>query len=230
MNRRLLASIAGIGVVGLAPWAHAQTPKPAAPAPPSSAAFAPTPAAPPPPAAAPAAAPAPGAAPTPTPTPAPAPAPAVSAAAAEPLPEAATAPAAAAPPPVAPAPAPAPAARPLVSPSAETPLADEAEPGSGLGLIIVGWIATGVGAVNLASIPICSADFYPEQSRDLCVGLSVGFGVVGLGVGIPLLAVGYHKRSKYKEWSERHAVLDGLLHTQVAIQNDSALLLYRGTF
>lgn len=103
-----------------------------------------------------------------------------------------------------------------------------------MGLIIVGWIATGVGVGNLALIPTCSLNTVNSESqqlvRDVCVGIHVGFGVVGLGLGIPFLAVGYNKRSKYNEWKEHHAVLDHLLRTQVAVQNDSALLLYRGSF
>jgi hypothetical protein len=60
--------------------------------------------------------------------------------------------------------------------------------------------------------------------------LSIGFGVIGLGVGVPLLAVGYHKRSKFNDWKRQHAVLNQLLHTQVALQNDSAFLVYSGAF
>jgi hypothetical protein len=47
---------------------------------------------------------------------------------------------------------------------------------------------------------------------------------------VPMLIVGYSKRSEYKAWSSRHPVLDHVLRTQVAIQNDSALLTYRGSY
>jgi hypothetical protein len=97
-------------------------------------------------------------------------------------------------------------------------------------MIITGWIMSGVGVMNLALIPVCTMDAYPRQSRDLCVQLSIGVGVIGLGVGIPLLAVGYHNRSKFKTWKQRHAVLNELLSTEVALQNEAALLVYRGTF
>lgn len=239
MNRRLLASIVGIGVVGLTSWAHAQAPKAAATAPPSAAAFAPTPAAPP--AAAPPAAATPPAATAPAATaPAAATPPAApgpdAAAATEPLPAAPAAPGPAAAAPVpAPVPPPARTSHPPLSDasSAETP-PDQEEPSSGLGLIIVGWIATGVGVGNLALIPTCSFSSAKTESeqlvRDVCVGIHVGFGVVGLGLGIPFLAVGYSKRSKYNEWKKHHAVLDHLLHTDVAIQNNGAVLLYRGSF
>jgi hypothetical protein len=107
---------------------------------------------------------------------------------------------------------------------------DDDPPSSGVGMIITGWIMSGVGAMNLALIPVCSMDAYPRESRDLCIQLSIGVGVIGLGVGIPLLAVGYHQRSKFKEWKRQHAILNELLSTQVTLQNDSALLVYRGTF
>jgi hypothetical protein len=97
-------------------------------------------------------------------------------------------------------------------------------------MIVTGWILSGVGAVNLASIPLCNADFYPRDSRDLCVQLSIGFGVVGLGVGVPLLIVGYNKRAQFNEWKQEHAVVRELLSTRVALQNDSALFVYGGTF
>jgi hypothetical protein len=97
-------------------------------------------------------------------------------------------------------------------------------------MIIPGWILSGVGAMNLALIPVCHADFYPKEQSDLCVTLSIGVGIVGLGVGVPLLAVGYSKRHTYKEWRSRHPVLSQLGQTQVALQNSSALVVYRGTF
>jgi hypothetical protein len=152
-------------------------------------------------------------------------------AATQPLPAAPAAPASAAPA-QAPAPAPTPTATQDSASSAATPLEDEdeAKPSSGVGLIIGGWITTGVGALNFATLPVCSADFYPRENRDACVGFTVALGVAGVVIGLPMLIVGYNKRSEYKKWSSRHAVLDHVLHTQVAIQNDSALLTYRGSF
>jgi hypothetical protein len=114
--------------------------------------------------------------------------------------------------------------------SAVEPDSNDHPPSSGVGMIITGWIMSGVGVMNLALIPVCTMDAYPRQSRDLCVQLSIGVGVIGLGVGIPLLAVGYHKRSQFKTWKQRHAVLNELLSTEVMLQNESALLVYRGTF
>ena len=152
-------------------------------------------------------------------------------AATEPLPAASAAPASAAPA-QAPAPAPTPTATRESTSSAATPLEDEDEtkPSSGVGLIIGGWITTGIGALNFATLPLCSADFYPRENRDTCVTFTVAFGVAGVVIGVPMLIVGYNKRSHYKDWQSRHAVLDQLLRTRVVLQNDSAFLTYRGSF
>jgi len=83
------------------------------------------------------------------------------------------------------------------------------EPSSGVALTIVGAVALGIGALNFASIPICSADFYPRDSRDTCVVASVAVGVVGVAAGLPMLLVGLHQRSKYREWRKSHPVLSG---------------------
>ncbi len=97
-------------------------------------------------------------------------------------------------------------------------------------MIIPGWVLSGYGVVNLALIPVCRADFYPENARDICVALSIGVGVAGLGVGIPLLVLGYNRRAKRKAWEQQHSALNHLLRTQLALQNNSALVVYRGTF
>ncbi len=104
------------------------------------------------------------------------------------------------------------------------------EPSSGLGLIIAGWISSGAGALNLAQLPVCYADFYPSEAGDLCVGLSIGIGIVGLGVGIPMLISGYSERATHKKWESQHAILNQLSHTGVAMWNGSALVTYGGTF
>jgi hypothetical protein len=81
------------------------------------------------------------------------------------------------------------------------------EPSSGVALTVVGGVALGIGAINLATIPICSANFYPRDAKDACVVASVTFGVIGVGVGLPLLLVGINQRSKYKAWRQAHPVL-----------------------
>jgi hypothetical protein len=88
---------------------------------------------------------------------------------------------------------------PLSSPPILT--AYESEPSTGLGFIIPGWILTGVGALNLVTMPVCFAGWYQDFGvREVCIGASIGFAAVGLGLGIPFLIVGYNKRSKYKRW------------------------------
>lgn len=208
MKGGLLAGFVGLGVIVAAPWAQAQQ----AAAPASSATFNDAPP------------PAPAAPVAPAPAPEPAPVPATSGLADSP-PAAAPAGASAAPA-AAPAP-PAPVAQPYTAPAADD---GEEEPSTGLGPMIAGWAVTAVGVGNLAAIPICSADFYPHDAKDACIVASIAVGVAGLGVGIPLLIVGYSKRSTYNEWRSRHPLSSRLMNTQVALQNNSAVLLYRGSF
>src|SRR5687768_8859083 len=80
----------------------------------------------------------------------------------------------------------------------------EARPSTGTGLIVVGWIAVGIAALNLATLPICYADFYPRESEDLCVGASLVIAGIGVSLGIPFLIVGYVNRSNYNDWKERN--------------------------
>lgn len=119
----------------------------------------------------------------------------------------------------------------------ETPMAlsaplatmGESRPSTGTGQIVVGWIATGVGAVNLATLPICFADFYPADAEGLCVGLSVTLAVVGVSIGVPFLITGYNNRARYKRWRDEHPALAHLLNTQVSASDDGALVVYTGT-
>ena len=84
---------------------------------------------------------------------------------------------------------------------------DHAPLRKGNGAIISGWILTGVGALNLVTLPVCTIDIYPEDFRGVCVGASAAYAVVGLGVGVPLLAVGYSRRRAYREWKERRGLV-----------------------
>jgi hypothetical protein len=105
---------------------------------------------------------------------------------------------------------------------------NDPRPSSGVGLVVAGWIATGVGLLNFAVLPLCSADFYPPDQEDFCVGVQVGVGSVGLLVGIPLLIIGYNQRADYKAWKTRNygAAHDGL---GLSLQSDRFLLSYRGS-
>ena len=58
---------------------------------------------------------------------------------------------------------------------------NDPKPSTGIPQIVIGWIASGIGVVNLAAIPLCSADFYPSNATDTCTILSIGVGIVGRG-------------------------------------------------
>jgi hypothetical protein len=115
---------------------------------------------------------------------------------------------AAAPPPADPAQptvrvAPTPAA-PLLPPASGD--AADAPPSKGTGLIIAGGILTGLGALNLATAPLCKIDdlIKDPDIQDVCLVASLVVGGAMLAVGVPLLVVGIGNRSDYKEWEERH--------------------------
>lgn len=71
------------------------------------------------------------------------------------------------------------------SQSAPSAPVNDPQPSTGTGLIVAGWIATGLGVLNLATLPICFADFYPENAENLCVIGSATIGGVGLALGVP---------------------------------------------
>lgn len=119
-------------------------------------------------------------------------------------------------------------AMPLAQVEASPREVSEPPPSTGTGLIVVGWIALGLGALNLASLPICYADFYPRESEDLCVGLSLVVAGVGVSLAIPFLIVGYVNRSDYNDWKQRNAVARHLLNTQLALLEGGAMVSYRG--
>jgi hypothetical protein len=104
------------------------------------------------------------------------------------------------------------------------------QPSTGTGLIVAGWIATGIGVLNLATLPICFADFYPEDSENLCVIGSATLGGVGLALGVPFLIVGYNNKADYREWQARRGMAYHLMNTQVTLASDGAALSYRAEF
>jgi len=88
----------------------------------------------------------------------------------------------------------------------------EPPPSSGVGLIVTGSIFVGVGAINLITAPICKTDLVQDSVQNVCLGASLVIGGTFLAIGIPLLAVGVHKRNKFREWKQEHRLgaLEGL--------------------
>ncbi|HEY5960780.1 MAG TPA: hypothetical protein VIV60_29700 [Polyangiaceae bacterium] len=90
--------------------------------------------------------------------------------------------------------------------SGPTEASSEPEPSTGLALTVSGGVLMGVGALNLATYPVCDVkSLYPNQDRrDLCKTLSLVAGVGFTAVGIPLLIVGLVQRSNHKDWKAAH--------------------------
>lgn len=105
--------------------------------------------------------------------------------------------------------------------------ARDGEPSSGISQIVIGYVGVGLALVNLALIPVCYADFYPAGGKDLCVGLSIGIGAVGLAVGIPLLIVGYNKRANRGAWRERRGLSYHLSNLRLGALHGGGTLTYR---
>ncbi len=103
-------------------------------------------------------------------------------------------------------------------------------PSSGVGERVGGFIGLGLGVLNLATSPLCYTDIIDPELQDVCLGASLVVGGVGLAVGIPLLIVGYNKRADLLEWRERNGVAEHLLNTQLVVNGDGSLLIYRGSF
>ena len=124
-------------------------------------------------------------------------------------------------------------------PTGDADVADNnGEPSSGLGMIIPGWILTGTGVGSGMAIAFCYSDSnrdpnghpYTGQVQDICAGIYASIGVVSLGIGIPLLVVGYDRRHKHREWRRLHPALGQLMRTEIVVGDHSALVLYRGSF
>jgi hypothetical protein len=86
----------------------------------------------------------------------------------------------------------------------------DVEPPSGTGLIVAGAIFTGLGGLNLITSPLCMTDAVDSGTQKPCLYASLAVGGVFAVIGIPMLAVGAHKRAILKEWKERHPELAGL--------------------
>jgi hypothetical protein len=89
---------------------------------------------------------------------------------------------------------------------------------------------TGVGALNLVTLPACFLDFYVENNaKNGCLVLSGTLAAVGLGVGIPLLVVGYNHRKKHKAWEASQTALH-LRRTTLSALPGGAQALYTARF
>ena len=120
-----------------------------------------------------------------------------------------------APPPASPPPALAPQALPPLAQPVFAP--GSPPPSTGLGLLIAGSVFTGIGALNLITAPICKTGLIPQAStQNLCLAASLVLGGVTLVIGVPMLAVGASKRSKYKEWKQSQGVVARLTELGVA--------------
>ncbi|MEZ4449207.1 MAG: hypothetical protein R3B09_06980 [Nannocystaceae bacterium] len=92
------------------------------------------------------------------------------------------------------------------------------EPSKGLGLLIPGAVITGVVGVPstiLGTAIVISAHSANDGSLEggladvfgtLVGGVFIFFGIVGLGVGVPLLGVGAYKHSRWRDWRDRQRV------------------------
>jgi hypothetical protein len=104
-------------------------------------------------------------------------------------------------------------------------------PPSGIGGIVVGSAALGVAGLNLVTMPICFASFYPAGADDDCAVLSGVFAAIGVAVGLPSLIVGRRRRARYKEWRARQRPYAELLRgLRVDVAEGRAGLALSATF
>ena len=95
---------------------------------------------------------------------------------------------------------------------------------------MLGWIVLGVGVLNAALLPVCHADFYPEDSETACVALTAVYVVGAAIVGATSLSIGYSRRARYRDWKAQHKTARLLEHLQLGAGKDSALIGLRTTF
>ncbi len=108
---------------------------------------------------------------------------------------------------------------------------DEPPPSSGLGLVISGSVLTGLGALNMATSPICLVDsLVRDDIETACVAACMIVGGTMFAVGLPLLIVGVVKRGKYKEWREQHPGYAALTNVGVSAGQHGAGLVWHTEF
>ncbi len=108
------------------------------------------------------------------------------------------------------------------------PTADP-KPSRGIGGLVVGSAGLFIATLNLATLPICQASFYPDDARTTCRALSFGFASVATLVAIPALSIGIVKRRRYKAWKARRFPRVAALPTLVP-QPQGATLAIHGRF
>lgn len=84
------------------------------------------------------------------------------------------------------------------------PPPSDPRPRSGIAGVIVGSAASGIAALNLGTLPMCYASFYPDDARDACTVLSFAFAGIATVVAVPALSIGIVRRKKYKAWKARN--------------------------
>lgn len=82
----------------------------------------------------------------------------------------------------------------------------EQRPRSGVGGVVVGSAALGMALLNVATLPICFADFYPSGAQDGCVIGSLALAGVDVVVGVPSLVLGLIRLRRYRDWKQQRAL------------------------
>ena len=116
----------------------------------------------------------------------------------------------------------------LPPPEAPPPTTTDERPSTGLAYLITGGVFTGLGAVNLATAPLCTTlSSLSDSGERACLDASLIVGGIFLATGIPLLVVGGIKRSAYKEWKANHPWAAGL---GISTARSGGMLTWRAAF
>ena len=94
----------------------------------------------------------------------------------------------------------------------------------------MGGVGLGLGTVNLATIPVCYAEFYPPEAKNVCIGMSVGLGVALISVGIPSLIIGKKRHDRYRAWRARQSAGLSLEGVSILPHSTGAQLMLQARF